>query len=735
MDKDELSALWQRLKETEQISWNSADFLNYNTLFERHDGDLSIEGDFILRGGKSLIVDGDLTIEGTYDDCRGTGHIVVLGDMKADNVLTWGTSIVTGRLTAKELVYCCYNDHISEFRGGVTARALLISDKSCEYPRENNDIEFCLSDWGELDLSIFRHLVPALAPENMEDTVFPEYDICAQLIHDRKSIFRETPADAEVFDKAWARLTEDFYDGDLSDLVSVDVMIRAIIAQQHELPVAVQEKLLSYEETDVICNLAGNPATAPLNLAKIIEMEPLARAIALKNPNAPSSVSHKHFKDPNPKVRAALAGRTDITAEIAARLAVDPDPEVRRALVWSAGVHLLDQDRLLSLADDADVNVLISFMQSGVLFDHSTCAKLARHPHDSVRSFLASYIKQQALWLLPQSLTEKERHDIGQMLVADPKIWVSAAAVIAMSPETQYSIVKGWLETIETGARFPNWVEKIAQSTTSEPLMELFAKVPDIRTHQKLAGNKALSPKVQNLLFEQWTAHGETDGSSGDLTEVIKELASNIVTTDDVLVRIASTVEREGLNSRAFLGLKHCNNLPPAALDVLTSIVTDLEDKEDLALTIIGSPRAPQTMLKQAIALWYNRDENLLKEHASFTNLHKADYWAAMAGAESPELREIAASHHETPLDVLVSLMEDSRPRISGSAAVNQSLPIDHPKALEAFAKTKDTHGWARISETVLLHRYREECRKGTAYRGKDFLKNLSNRKLKALYQ
>lgn len=54
-------------------------------------GDLTIDGSFA--NTHALVVDGNVTIRGSYDDYRGggIGILVVLGDLRAEHVVSWGS--------------------------------------------------------------------------------------------------------------------------------------------------------------------------------------------------------------------------------------------------------------------------------------------------------------------------------------------------------------------------------------------------------------------------------------------------------------------------------------------------------------------------------------------------------------------------------------------------------------------------------------------------------------------
>lgn len=165
-----------------------------------HKGDLTIDGSFA--NTHALVVDGNLTIRGSYDDYRGggIGILVVLGDLRAEHVVSWGSMAVTGRLDATGLVYAYYNDYSFEVAGPVTARAVVVFDKSNNNPRVDATVR--QTDDGHGAALAVRHFVPELMIEDILDkteAATPEllavasYDTARTRIVAGLPIFREKP--------------------------------------------------------------------------------------------------------------------------------------------------------------------------------------------------------------------------------------------------------------------------------------------------------------------------------------------------------------------------------------------------------------------------------------------------------------------------------------------------------------------------------------------------------------
>ena len=103
-----------------------------------HEGDLVIDGNF--DNGNWLVVNGNLTIHGSYDDYSvGSGHLIVLGNVYVENFLNEGFAYIKNELKAKGLVYADYNDHNFEAIGGVASRGLIVSDKMVQIGTVESD--------------------------------------------------------------------------------------------------------------------------------------------------------------------------------------------------------------------------------------------------------------------------------------------------------------------------------------------------------------------------------------------------------------------------------------------------------------------------------------------------------------------------------------------------------------------------------------------------------------------
>ena len=94
-----------------------------------HEGDLTLDKSFSSE--YALIIKGNLTINGIYDDYKNSyiGNVIVFGNMQADHIYSWGTLTILGDINVKGLIYNEYNDHVFETTGKIHCKAIYINDK------------------------------------------------------------------------------------------------------------------------------------------------------------------------------------------------------------------------------------------------------------------------------------------------------------------------------------------------------------------------------------------------------------------------------------------------------------------------------------------------------------------------------------------------------------------------------------------------------------------------------
>jgi hypothetical protein len=173
--------------------------------WKQHSGDLVIDGSW--NNNELVVVDGDVRISGNYDDfVSGIGILVVLGDMSVQNLVSWGSVAITGKLSASGLVYAYYNDFTFEV-GELEARAFVVSDKSIHVGQDRSLITLNDDDLHSPEdiRKALRMFVPEVIAPALSDSfggtlgqVIPDYEQCKKLIANGQSVFRTTEAAASI---------------------------------------------------------------------------------------------------------------------------------------------------------------------------------------------------------------------------------------------------------------------------------------------------------------------------------------------------------------------------------------------------------------------------------------------------------------------------------------------------------------------------------------------------------
>lgn len=234
-----------------------------------HDGDLRIDGNF--DNDAILVVRGNLDVTGMFDDYRADiGIVVVFGDMRVRDAYSWGAMYVQGDLHATGLVMTVYNDFTFEIGGAVHARGLVVSDKSASYKR--GTLGFVLDDMGsssEDDVAnALRQLEPALftAPGHLDlysgelDELQPDHEAARERLADGGTVFRASPAPTELTTWALQAIAETSDDTTLTALIGRDPLIDQLLASRTDLDSTIARRLAERGDPIVLAWLAQ---TAP----------------------------------------------------------------------------------------------------------------------------------------------------------------------------------------------------------------------------------------------------------------------------------------------------------------------------------------------------------------------------------------------------------------------------------------------------------------------------------------
>lgn len=421
VEADEKAALRERAKSFGRYYAEIRHYLEDGTHWYAHRGDLVIDGDF--DNDMLLVVEGDLTIRGTYNDDRsGAGHLLVLGDVRAENVLSGNAFCATGSLYAAGLVLATYNDHPFEVSGPVlAARGLVLVDKSGTLPGRRI-VEFSSTE-GEDDDPLDEHLAPAMLQWLDED-----YD---EISADKGRKLRRSGAEVHVQIAGWDEACTQVYarrafvrayalPADPDD----DALRLALL--QPGAPAAVFEQAVAREA--LLYDVALAPAAPAALLTELAERS----ADGERDPRVAFAVA-SHPRTP-PAVLAALAAHDADTVRAAGALQDTQQPAA------AAGAALSLDERHQQLLDparevrEAALRGSHSWLRFSFIETHAD--RFAGDESSALRRATARLSRQpDVLDRLSRDQDEKVRRAVGENLATPPDVLAAMAERLADSED------------------------------------------------------------------------------------------------------------------------------------------------------------------------------------------------------------------------------------------------------------------------------------------------------------
>lgn len=288
-----------------------------------HRGDLTVDGD--LDSTLDLVVDGDLTVRGVLTDDTKEARLVVTGDLRCEGLLSRHLLVVLGSLHARGLVVAEGNDDAFEVWGDAfTARALVVSDRSCLLPGQRNVTLSFDADQGEAEGD-----VAATFPDNLLSPEEPgtpaDFDAFLAAHREGRPLFRAGSPAAPEIPEGWR----------LDPAASPDLLAAQARSAEVRLRVAA-------------AGHPGTPAESVVRLAR--DRAGAVRATVVHHPALLAADAARLAKDASADVRRQLAASPHAAARLAA-LASDASAEVRRAL---ASHPALDDATRRLLVGDAE---------------------------------------------------------------------------------------------------------------------------------------------------------------------------------------------------------------------------------------------------------------------------------------------------------------------------------------------------------------------------------------------
>lgn len=254
--------LWlnQNIKGTITYDFKDQDFLIY-------DGDLSVSTN--LKVNERLVVRGNLTIKGMYDDFEGfSGSAIIFGNMSAENMFNIRSLFITGDLNVANIIYTAHEHYYFSVDGTLNAKGVIVDDKLAEFNLGKVEFAFLGNVYDEdseeheqLMHSGFRRIRPELiSMPDIRDYISETETLDQQSIEGPlreymmagESALRETPAPEDLPLWLEAVLNMETSEKDLLLLINKDPLVNLLMASREELPRKARKALMETKDPMVI---------------------------------------------------------------------------------------------------------------------------------------------------------------------------------------------------------------------------------------------------------------------------------------------------------------------------------------------------------------------------------------------------------------------------------------------------------------------------------------------------
>ncbi len=323
--KSKIEALLKPLQTTHK-------FLQYYTDIQWyvHHGDLVIDNHF--DNNISLIVIGDLTIHGNYNDnAEGGGYLVCTGNMRVDNVLSLYYFSVGQSLYVKGFVGAHYNDFTFRVYGETfLSRAHYSQDRDMYYP-DNEVAEIYYDGFSDTDWQCEEPFTNILSPKMSRyiDADYEEltYEEAQQQTKKGKQVLGQAP---EWIDARDCMLKEEVFKQPFKFSKDPDQINKERL----------RFELLQDDAPTAFFDTAFKNKSLHLDLAH--------------NKTTPESILIELAKSDNVQVKQAVASNTSTPIKTLLSFCNEEEEALRIALVFNKSIN---EDIVKSLLDDKSINV------------------------------------------------------------------------------------------------------------------------------------------------------------------------------------------------------------------------------------------------------------------------------------------------------------------------------------------------------------------------------------------
>jgi len=632
-------------------------------------GDLKLDGP--IDGNIGLVVDGNLRIDGLYDDyVSDIGSLVVLGDMHVEHLISWGSVAVLGNLEADGVVFTYYNDFTFEVGGSIQAEALVVSDKYADFDSSKVNVGL---KWQNgittSDVSTAQFFTaPVMAASVVDidegdfdsDYLYPDADGCRQVLRAGQKLFRKPVATKSLMVALEKAFDPDTDSASLLKLLEVDSLVAIAVASRSDVPELAQDKMIEMKVPEVLEVLSSNSAVGKHRLFRIAELFPSMVSNVANNENMPTEMLVGLLKPDDTESKIAMLSRSDLPVKILETLSADSDETVRWYCTHYASSGKLSAEVIDRLVVDPSTKVRVSLAGCEIL-GYDQLSKLAADEEPDVRRAVAERLVRQNLWRCTRTLSQTERESLAGKLYSDSNRLVGDTVVAALPPQQQLEVGRKWLAQIGD-EKYQYRIIELAATTQSIELMKLILDSGFLKGQVAVAENLAISdalqqqvvsliphskPRSQQLLFSF-----EIDLSD----ELAVNLLDNPNVSEVVVRKLAEHVVKGRTQSVISNTIGNLAHLSSASLEILSRF-GDSEFKEfTYPFAVLNSRHSTRKQIERAFFRYHADDQELQMKFRQIAGLQDADWWRALGNSDSDKLREIAAINKNSLPETLLEM-------------------------------------------------------------------------------
>ena len=645
-------------------------------------GDLNIAG--ALESDTLLIVQGNLTITGNYHDyLNGIGFLVVLGELRVENLYSWGAIYVQQNLHASGLVLAVYNDYTFEVDGQVHARALVISDKAATYNTGKIgvilDEDLAPDDLGAQNALALRSFKPEFftRPGNLEIDEYSspqslrfDDELGHENIRDGATIFRSTMAPESLIVDVAHVLSEAARPESLSPLIVRDPLLAQLIASLPELPKTLYAPLYATRDPLVLEWLVRR---APKYIAaqssnNKLEITPGMAQEFVKDPALSAATLTAMVSSSIAKVRSIVGRLGTLNTASVNTLALDVDAGVRVATI-AGQLHWLSPATISRLVTDSSPAVRQEIASASLSFADFQSLHAILDAKGLER--LAESLRRDAVGERDARMSHSERAQAISVLLANAMLANATSLFLALPDVEQIRCLHALssAERLDLGC-----ISACARSV--EVMLEIVALADRISVPipMDLAKNPNLPLELQRLILQRAAASENLGFVLGDSPRgALGELMKQDGVADEIVLEAAKLALAEGYNPGDGcyqMALFKRRNLPRSAIDLLHS---RLNAENGWAYTLL----LPQMHVNQSeltLAIRRVSTDAAIEAQLTQAETGAVPFWQSLARAPQKELRILAAANINTPHAALVALTGDAEAKVALYARTNPNF-------------------------------------------------------------